>query len=52
MMTSKVYFRNLVYNKKLAYWMGGLLAVYHAIRLIVFVSTHDFHSILKESIWM
>ncbi len=52
LLTSKVYFRKYLYNKQLAYWMGGLLAVYHTIRLVVFVSTHDLASILRESVWM
>jgi len=50
--TKKRFMRQYVYNKQLAYWLGGILAVYHTARLIVFVSTNDLASILKESVWM
>lgn len=47
----KEYFNQYFYNKKLAYFLGFLLVVYHVLRLIDFVSSNNIDSILKESIW-
>lgn len=50
--TGKEYLKEWLFNKKLAYILGGMLGLYHLIRLIVFVSTHHINDILKESIWL
>jgi type IV secretory pathway VirB2 component (pilin) len=49
--SGKKYFRWLVYNKKLAWGLAIVLMIYHFTRLIVFLSSHSFDQILKESIW-
>lgn len=51
LVTKKDYFQNILYSKKLAYVLGSTLAVYHLIRVIVFISTNNIDSILLESIW-
>lgn len=51
LITKKEYFQNILFNKKIAYVLGSTLAVYHIIRLILFISTNNIDAILKESIW-
>ena len=51
LITKKEYFQNILFNKKFAYVLGSTLAVYHIIRLILFISTNNIDEILKESIW-
>jgi hypothetical protein len=49
--TGKVYFNNILYNKRLAYFLAIFLAVYHLFRLYYFISGNSLDSILRESIW-
>jgi hypothetical protein len=49
--TKKEYFQNILFNKKLAYILGSTLAVYHVIRLILFISANNIDEILRQSIW-
>ncbi len=49
--TGKVYFKNILYNKRLAYFLAIFLAVYHLFRLYYFISENNLDSILRESIW-
>ena len=49
--TKKEYFQNILFNKKLAYVLGSTLAVYHLVRLILFISTNNIDDILRQSIW-
>jgi hypothetical protein len=51
LITKKEYFQNILFNKKIAYVFGSTLAVYHIIRLILFISTNNIDAILSESIW-
>lgn len=51
LITKKEYFQNILFNKKIAYVLGSTLAVYHIIRLILFISSNNIDSILRESIW-
>lgn len=51
LITKKEYFQNILFNKKIAYVLGSTLAVYHIIRLILFISTNNIDAILRESIW-
>ncbi|MFC5980513.1 MULTISPECIES: DUF2752 domain-containing protein [Flavobacterium] len=47
----KEYFTTLLYNKKLAYNLAYFLAIYHFVRLIVFIANHSFDAILHQSVW-
>lgn len=47
----KVYLKKNIFNKRLTYCFAILLAIYHIIRLILFVKENSLSSILKESIW-
>lgn len=49
--TKKEYGNSIFYNRKMAYFLAGILIVYHIIRLVYFIKTHDFDSILEASIW-
>jgi hypothetical protein len=49
--TQKNYFSSILYSKKLAYTLAVLFGLYHAIRLVIFISTHNVQQILTESIW-
>jgi hypothetical protein len=51
LITQKNYFSSILYSTKLAYTLAILLGVYHAIRLVIFISTHSVQQILTESIW-
>jgi hypothetical protein len=51
LVTGKVYFKSVLYNKKLAYFLAIFLAVYHLLRLYYFISENSLDSILHESIW-
>lgn len=52
LITKKEYFNRILFSKKLAYFLGIVLAVYHLARLVYFVATNDLNSILRQSIWM
>lgn len=41
----------LLYNIKWAYAVAILFGGYHLVRLIVFIATHSWDAILRESIW-
>lgn len=49
--TKKDYFQKYLYHRKLAYGLAIFLAVYHLIRLVVFIRSHSFDEIIKESMW-
>ncbi len=49
--TKRDLLRPVLFNQRLAYALGSLLAGYHVIRLWNFVATHDLDAILRESIW-
>ncbi len=49
--TKKDYFQKYLYHRKLAYGLAIFLAVYHLIRLVVFIRNHSFDEIVKESMW-
>lgn len=51
LITKKEYFNAYLYNKKMAYFLAAILVVYHIIRVVYFIKTNDFDSILKQSIW-
>ena len=51
LITKKEYFNSWLYNKKLAYGLGISLAVYHTIRLVYFVYSNSWDSIVQQSIW-
>ncbi|MGB3948925.1 MAG: DUF2752 domain-containing protein [Bacteroidia bacterium] len=51
LITKKSFFQNILFNTKLAYFLGFLLASYHLIRLINFVATNTVDSILIQSVW-
>src|ERR1700729_3049579 len=50
LITNREYFRSILYNKKLAYFLGFSLAIYHFTRLIYFISANNIHDILRQSI--
>lgn len=49
--TKKEYFNRYFYNKKLAYRLAIFLAIYHFVRIILFVKNNSIDDILKQSIW-
>jgi hypothetical protein len=51
LITKKEYFNAYLYNRKMAYFLAAILVVYHIIRLVYFIKTNDFDSLLKQSIW-
>lgn len=51
LITKKEYFTKLKYNKPLAYGMGISLGVYHFVRLVYFLSTHNVQDVWQQSIW-
>lgn len=51
LVTKKEYFNKWLYNKKLAYGLGIFLAVYHLGRLIYFIYSNSWDSIVQQSIW-
>jgi hypothetical protein len=51
LINQKDYFHNLIYNRKLAWFLGSTLAIYHVTRLVYFISNNSITSILHQSIW-
>jgi hypothetical protein len=51
LITKNEYFNKWLYNKKLAYGLGILLASYHFIRIIYFIKSNSIDEILLQSIW-
>jgi hypothetical protein len=49
--TKKEFFKNIIYNQKLAVIMCVVLIIYHIIRVVYFVSENSFEDILRESMW-
>jgi hypothetical protein len=49
--TGREYLNSILYSRKIAYVLGGVLAGYHVIRLVYFISTHTWEGILQESVW-
>ena len=50
LITKKEYFNAYLYNRKMAYFLAAILVVYHIIRLVYFIKTNDFDSLLKQTI--
>ena len=46
LITGKLYFTSILYNKKLAYSLAIVLAIYHLFRLCNFIAENNFDSIL------
>lgn len=51
LLTKKEFFHKILYNKRLAYFLGTTLTIYHLTRIIFFVSTNNLDDILRQSIW-
>jgi len=51
LITKRDYFQKFLYSKKLAYFLGTTLAIYHLTRIIFFVSMNNLDDILRQSIW-
>jgi hypothetical protein len=51
LITGKEYFVSITYSKKIAYFLGITLAIYHLIRLVYFVYSNSFDEILRQSVW-
>jgi len=51
LITKKEYFNKLLFNKKLGYGLGILLAGYYLIRIILFIKNNSIDTILHQSIW-
>ena len=51
LITGREYFSRWFYSKKLAYGLAIFLAVYHIIRLALFVNSNSWDAIMHESIW-
>ena len=51
LVTKREYFNNILYSKKIAYFLGFTLVIYHLGRLIYFVSVNNMSEILQQSIW-
>ncbi len=49
--TGKNFLRKWLYSVKIAYSLGLILAVYHFIRLIVYIESHNLKEIIEASIW-
>ena len=49
--TGRELFHSVLFNKRLAYAAGSVLAGYHVVRLWQFVASHNLDGILRESIW-
>lgn len=51
LITKKEYFKELLFNKKLAYGLAIFLASYHFIRIVYFINNNSMDDILRQSIW-
>jgi hypothetical protein len=51
LITKREYFQSILYSKKIAYFLGFTLAIYHFGRIIYFVSVNNLSEILQQSIW-
>ena len=51
LVTKKEYLQNILNSKKIAYFLGFTLAIYHLTRVIYFISTNNIDDILRQSIW-
>ncbi len=49
--TKREYFHGILYSRKLAYFLGFTLIIYHMGRLVYFISTNNLSEILQQSIW-
>jgi hypothetical protein len=45
------YLNKLLFNRRIAYALGFILASYHFTRLVIFISHSSVHDILQASIW-
>lgn len=51
LLTGRVYLQQLLFNRRLGYALGIALAVYHLLRLVYFISTNSWDSIMVQSVW-
>lgn len=51
LITEREYFNKILFNRKLGYFLGYTLIIYHLGRLVYFVSTNNLTDILQQSIW-
>ena len=51
LITKKEYFNRYIYNQKLAYQLAFVLAIYHIVRLFLFIKNNSIDDIIKQSIW-
>lgn len=51
MMTGKKYFRKSLYDIRIAYLLGGSLALYHLTRLLMLLYNNSMDDILRASVW-
>lgn len=49
--TKRRYFRKILYSRKIAYITIVFLLLYHLIRLIWFIHTHNFSQIMAQTVW-
>ena len=49
--TGKEFLNGYLYNRKLAYALAILLAIYHLVRLVLFIRSYTWDEILAQSIW-
>ena len=51
LLTKKEFFQKILYSKKLAYFLGTTLGIYHFTRIVFFITTNNLDEILRQSIW-
>jgi len=52
LITGKEYFQNILYSRRLTYFLAFVLGGYHLVRTVIFILQHSLTDILRESIWM
>jgi len=50
--TKRTIVKPKIFGKKTAYIIASTLFIYHACRLVYFITNHSWESILRESIWL
>ena len=51
LITKREYFNKILYSRRLGYFLGYTLIIYHLGRLIYFVSSNNLTEIFQQSIW-
>jgi hypothetical protein len=51
LVTGREYFQKIFHSRKIAYFLGITLCVYHLTRVIYFISANNIDDILRQSIW-